>query len=149
MATRNEGFVLYLDQDNDNQYRDTGCLFVAKWPGKSRDVFDEEVCLDATAISQGVGPLKYTPFTGELEILDPATDTIYSELHTAMDAGTAVNWAVKLNYSTPVYVYFTGILNNLDPVSGGRETTIKYAIEIVVTSNPNDTVNTTEPTLEA
>jgi len=145
--TTGEGAAFYFDVDSDSQYRLAGCIYNLKPPGKARAEFTEEPCLADTVLTKGAGPLEYTNISFQLDV--DVNGSVYADLHTAMDADTACLAAVKLNYATPEYMLFTMELTNLDFVEFSRENRIRYQVEGICTTNPNASISTTAPTLEA
>lgn len=139
------GTILYIDVDNDDQYRDVGCIYGVKPPGYSRGIEDGEACLGDTVKTQDTGDLTYTPLDFSLQ--SAPDGTIDGELEAAIKADTSFNWCIKHPLSTPVYQFGTGKISEFDFENIDRDSQMKRPCQILPDSEP--TYSGTAPTLEA
>lgn len=144
--SKGRGTKLYFDTDSDDQYRELDCVLELTLPGYERGVIEGEPCLEDDYLSQDTGDLKLGVLRGAFVYTANETN-IDNALETVMKADTAFKACVKLNYSTPVYVYMTGKLSMLSPRAITRER--KYSRDFEFLLNAHYTYSATGPTLEA
>lgn len=144
--SKGRGTVAYVDTDSDDQYYAIACLLELTPSGLSRGIVEAAPCLGDDALVQDTGDLKRTPITGTY-VFTANESTIENALETVMIADTAFKMAIKLNYSTPVYLYATGKLTELKPRAITRDQKISREFEFLPTSAV--TKSGTGPTLES
>ncbi len=145
-GTKGKGTQGYVDTDDDDQYRVVPCVTVVTPPGYERAIQDGEPCLGDTTLEQDTGDLKRTPIVGTMRWTANEA-TIENALETCIKNDTPFNFAIKLPYSTPVYLFAAGKLTKLSPQQIDRDKFISRDFEFLPTEAW--TYSGTAPTLEA